>query len=124
MINQLLRSLFRRPPTAVTPSEAHSATQHGPALLLDVREPQEWQAGHAPQARHIPLGQLESRLAELPRDRQIIAVCRSGRRSALATQQLAAGGYDAINLTGGMTAWAAADLPVVAGRGRGAGRVL
>ena len=123
MITQLLGSLFRRPPTAVTANEAHSATQHGPAILLDVREPQEWQAGHAPQARHIPLGQLESRLAELPRDRQVIAVCRSGRRSALATQQLVAGGYAAINLTGGMTAWAAADLPVVGGRGRGAGRI-
>jgi len=124
MITQLLRSLFRRPPTTVTASEAHSTTLDGPAVLLDVREPQEWQVGHAPQARHIPLGQLESRLAELPPDRQIIAVCRTGRRSALATQQLVARGYTAVNLTGGMAAWAAADLPIVTGRGRGSGRVL
>ena len=124
MIRQLLQSLFRRTPTAVTAIEAHFATPHGPAVLLDVREPQEWQAGHAPQADHIPLGQLESRLGELPRDRQIVTVCRSGRRSALAAQQLAAHGNQAVNLTGGMAAWAAAGLPVITGKGRGPGRVL
>ena len=124
MIARLLQSLFRRTPTAVTASEAQSATLYGPAVLLDVREPQEWQAGHAPQAEHIPLGQLESRLAELPRDRQIICVCRSGRRSALAAQQLVAHGYQAVNLTGGMTAWNGAGLPVATGKGRGPGRVL
>ncbi len=124
MIRRLLQSLFRQTSTAINPTEAHSATLHGPAVLLDVREPQEWQAGHAPQADHIPLGELESRLAELPRDRQIICVCRSGRRSALAAQQLVAHGHQAVNLTGGMTAWAAAGLPVVTGKGRSPGRVL
>ena len=124
MIARLLRSLVRRPPTAVSASEAHSTTLHGPAVLLDVREPEEWRAGHAPQAEHIPLGQLESRLAELPRDRQIICLCRSGRRSAIATQQLLAHGYQTVDLIGGMTAWAAAGLPVVAGPGRDPGRVL
>jgi rhodanese-related sulfurtransferase len=124
MIRQLLQSLFRPTPNAVTATEAHSAVRHGPAVLLDVREPQEWQAGHAPQANHIPLGRLESRLAELPRDRQVITVCRSGRRSALAAQQLVAHGYQAVNLTGGMTAWAAAGLPVITGKGRRPGRVV
>lgn len=95
MITELLRSLFRRRPSAVTATGAHATTQHTSAVLLDVREPDEWQAGHAPQARHIPLGQLQSRLSELPRDHQIIAVCRSGRRSALAAQQLGAAGRGA-----------------------------
>ena len=92
--------------------------------MLDIREPGEWQTGHAPQAEHIPLRQLEGRLAELPRDRQIITVCRSGRRSALAAQLLAARGYQAINLTGGMSAWAYAGLPVVTATGHGPGRIL
>jgi rhodanese-related sulfurtransferase len=105
------------------PQRARSA-QYGSAVLLDVREPGEWQAGHAPQADHIPLGQLEDRLAELPRNRQIITVCRSGHRSVLAAQQLAACGYQAINLTGGMTAWAYAGLPVVTATGHSPGRIL
>ena len=74
MIARLLAGPVPRTPTAVSRWRGAAATHHGPAVLLDVREPQEWQAGHAPQAEHIPLGQLESRLAELPRDRQII--CR------------------------------------------------
>ena len=124
MICRLLAGLFQRTPPAIGPGEAHAASNHGSAVLLDVREPDEWQAGHAPQADHIPLGQLEHRLAELPRDRQIITVCRSGRRSVLAAQQLAARGYQAINLTGGMTAWAYAGLPVVTATGHSRGRIL
>ncbi|HZP30672.1 MAG TPA: rhodanese-like domain-containing protein [Acidimicrobiia bacterium] len=85
----------------------------GGALLLDVREPDEWTAGHAPEARLIPLGQVQARLAELPKDRTIVAVCRSGGRSASVTEALTAWGYDAVNLAGGMRAWAAAGLPVV-----------
>lgn len=67
----------------------------------------------APEAKHIPLGELETRLDEIPAGRPIVAVCRSGRRSALATNTLVHSGYQATNLTGGMTAWAAAGLPVV-----------
>lgn len=124
MIARLLAGLFRRTPPALTAGEAHAATNHGSAVLLDVREPQEWRAGHAPQADHIPLAQLEGRLAELPRDRQIITVCRSGRRSALAAQQLTSRGYQAINLTGGMAAWADAGLPVVPATGHSPGHIL
>ncbi len=124
MIGRLLTRLFRRTPSAVTADDAHSATHHGLGVLLDVREPHEWQAGHAPQAWHLPLGQLDDRLAELPRDRQIITVCRSGRRSALAASQLTAQGYQAVNLSGGMTAWAAAGLPVVTATDGGPGRIV
>ncbi len=83
------------------------------ALLLDVRELEEWVAGHAPDARHIPLGDLPSRVGEIPRERQVVAVCRSGGRSARATAWLAQQGYDAVNLDGGMTAWSAAGKPMV-----------
>ena len=83
------------------------------AVLLDVREPGEWSAGHAPQATLIPVGEVHARRDELPRDTRIVVVCRSGGRSAAITDALRAHGYDAVNLTGGMSAWAAVDLPVV-----------
>src|SRR5579859_1113440 len=84
------------------------------AVLLDVREPGEWRAGHAPQAILIPMGDVRARLDELPQARRIVVVCRSGGRSAAITGALRASGYDAVNLTGGMCAWTAAGLPVAA----------
>jgi rhodanese-related sulfurtransferase len=110
--------LFRRAgvPEA-DPREAAQRHDDG-TVLLDVREPDEWAAGRAPGAVHVPLGSLPSRVGELPRDREIVVICRSGRRSALATRQLAAAGFDARNMAGGMQAWARAGLPVVDGRGR------
>lgn len=91
-------------------------------LLLDVREPEEWDAGHAPGARHVPLGQLPERMGELERSGPVVVVCRSGSRSALATEWLATAGFDAANLIGGMQAWAHAGLPVETDSGAG-GRV-
>jgi rhodanese-related sulfurtransferase len=76
------------------------------AVLLDVREPEEWVAGHAPGARHVPLGELPERMAELDGSGRIVVVCRSGHRSALATEWLSTAGYDALNLVGGMQEWA------------------
>ena len=96
----------------MTAAQAHEALADG-ALLLDVRGPEEWQAGHAPQARHLVLSQLGDRLGEVPTDTPIITVCRSGRRSAAAASLLAHRGYKATNLAGGMNAWASAGLPVV-----------
>jgi rhodanese-related sulfurtransferase len=93
------------------------------AVLLDVREPDEWQAGHAPDAVFIPIGELAQRTGELATDRRIVAICRVGGRSARATQFLLAQGFDAVNLTGGMRAWAAADLDVVTADG-GPGTVI
>ena len=111
MIRQLL-SLFRRPPATITAIEAHQALADG-AVLLDVRERDEWRAGHAPQARHVGLSQFEDHLADLPADRLIVTVCRSGRRSAMAANTLNRHGYTATNLSGGMNAWVSAGLPVV-----------
>lgn len=92
------------------------------AVLLDVREPDEWSAGHAPAARHVPLGELAARSGELP-EGVVVVVCRSGGRSAVATAALVAAGRDAFNLVGGMKAWAAAGLPVVTDQGA-AGTVI
>jgi rhodanese-related sulfurtransferase len=89
----------------VGPQEASAIVGFG-GLLLDVREGYEWDAGHVAGAVHIPLGQLVQRVNELPEDRQVVVVCRSGTRSARATAFLASSGLDAVNLAGGMKAWA------------------
>jgi rhodanese-related sulfurtransferase len=116
-----LDTLFKKPYRAVGPDEAQEAMERG-AVLLDVREPHEWKSGHAPKARHIPLGQLDSRLGELPRNREILVVCRSGARSARAAKLLGSQRGDVANVKGGMSAWERSGFPVVA-KGGGPGRV-
>jgi rhodanese-related sulfurtransferase len=116
MIRKLLALLTR--PATMTAGEAHQAVTSDGAVLLDVREQSEWQAGRAPQARHLVLNQLQDHLGELPTDRPIITVCRSGRRSGIAANTLTRHGYQVTNLTGGMNAWAAAGLPVIPNGGK------
>ena len=101
---------------AVTAEEGHQLVEEG-ALLLDVREDDEWQAGHAPAAHHIPLGQVMGAVDDLPRDRRIVAICRVGGRSENATIALRQAGLDVVNLAGGMHAWAASGLPIVTDSG-------
>lgn len=87
------------------------------AVLLDVRENDEWAAGHAPGAVHVPMGQVVQRLDELTTafsERPVHVVCRSGGRSAQVTAYLKQAGWDAVNVDGGMRAWAAAGRPMVA----------
>lgn len=91
--------------------------------LLDVREPDEWQAGHIAGSQHIPLGQLRVRIAEVPKDRTIVTVCRHGSRSDAAARGLRTLGYTVENLEGGVTAWTRAGLPLEAEGGR-PGRVI
>ena len=107
---------------AVGPAEGRALVDAG-AQLLDVREVDEWRAGHARDAHFIPLGELEARTGEVARDRRVVAICRSGARSERATQFLRAAGFDAVNLTGGMRAWATAGLDVVTDDGA-AGTVI
>lgn len=96
------------------------AGDFGHFQVLDVRYPNEWEAGHIDGALHIPLDYVLDRAEELDRSRPIVTVCRSGSRSAEAAKDLASGGFDVRNLEGGMEAWAAQGLPVVAaGGGRG-----
>ena len=86
-------------------------------FLLDVREQDEWDAGHAPSAIHIPLGSLADRAQEIPTDQDVYVVCRSGGRSARATQALNQAGWQAHNVSGGMQAWEAAERPMVSASG-------
>jgi rhodanese-related sulfurtransferase len=89
--------------------------------LIDVREPDEWLAGHQPDARHVPLMQLPARLAEVPTDRPVVLVCRVGQRSAQAVVYLRRRGWDNVyNLDGGLVEWAAAGRPLVSEDGRAA----
>lgn len=114
-----LRQAFARPYRTVTPDQARNLVRERRAVLLDVRERHEWQAGHAPEARHIPLPALPARLRELPAGRPVVAVCASGMRSRRAAALLAGQGHEAYTLRGGMSAWAGAGLPVrAAGRNR------
>lgn len=83
-------------------------------FLLDVREPHEWAAGHAPDAHHLPMGELAARQHELPQDKLIVGVCRSGARSGTVVDALTRAGYQAENMEGGMLAWREAKLPMVA----------
>jgi hydroxyacylglutathione hydrolase len=89
----------------------------GGGYLLDVREADEWDAGHAPDAAWIPMGELQGRVDELPRDRRIVVICRSGARSHRVAGVLVGAGFDAVNLDGGMRAWAAEDYDVLASDG-------
>lgn len=88
------------------------------ALVLDVREDDEWRAGHVPGALHVPLGQLGARAGEVPTDRTVAVICRSGARSATATARLGEAGWDAVNVDGGMQAWHRAGREMVSETGR------
>lgn len=85
--------------------------------LLDVREADEWRAGHAPQAVHIPLSELNQRAREVPNDRDIYVICRSGGRSAQAVAAFNGAGWTTSNVDGGMHAWEAAGRPMVSESG-------
>jgi len=86
------------------------------AFMLDVRELEEWQEFHMPGATLVPLGELSSRLNELPKDRPIVVVCRSGNRSAQGRDILLNAGFENVtSMGGGMNQWRAAGYPVESG---------
>ncbi|MGW2874214.1 rhodanese-like domain-containing protein [Kitasatospora sp. NPDC001225] len=112
-------------PGRTTPAEAHELARTGTAVLLDVREAAEFAAGHAPGALHQPLIGLAAGVP-LPAEaagRTVLAICRSGNRSQRAAELLAQRGVEALNVVGGMGAWALAGLPVTTPDG-GAGHVI
>lgn len=82
-------------------------------VLLDVREDDEWQRGHAEGAVHIPMGDVPARMGELDADATLYVVCHAGGRSQRVAQYLSRNGFEPINVTGGMLAWAEAGRPVV-----------
>ena len=88
------------------------------AYLLDVREPDEWTAGHAPGAHHLPMMEIPARMAEVPTDVEVVVVCRSGGRSGQVVAYLMGNGWDNVrNLDGGMQSWSAAGRDVVSENG-------
>jgi len=87
------------------------------AVLLDVREDDEWTRGHAAHAQHIPMGEVPARLDEISRSATLYVVCKLGGRSAKVSEFLARNGFEPINVKGGMSAWAEAGRPVVTGDG-------
>lgn len=84
------------------------------AVLLDVREDDEWAAGRAPGAVHLPMTQLADRLDEIPDGDPLYVICRSGGRSARVTAYLNSQGWDSVNVAGGMGSWANAGKPMIA----------
>ena len=86
-------------------------------VLLDVREDDEWQRGHAPGAQHIPMGDVPARMAEIDPGAQLFVMCHAGGRSQRVAQYLVRNGFAPINVSGGMLAWAGAGRPVVTDSG-------
>jgi len=99
-------------PREVTALEAIALSESG-TWLLDVREQDEWDRGHAPTAHLVPLSELGARIAEIPTDQPVLVVCLAGGRSLRAASALGAAGVDAVNVAGGMQAWSSAGGPLV-----------
>jgi rhodanese-related sulfurtransferase len=97
--------------------EVMSADLPAGVFLLDVREDDEWAAGHAPEAVHVRLGELSGRTEDIPRDQEVYVICRSGARSAYAAQALAGAGWNTVNVSDGMTGWAVAGRPMISETG-------
>ena len=95
------------------PAQVPAAEVPADAFLVDVREPDEWTAGHAPGAMHIPLGQLGARYTEIPQEGPVYLICRAGSRSNQAAHALAGAGWNVVNVSDGMTGWAAAGRPMM-----------
>ncbi|WP_327148922.1 rhodanese-like domain-containing protein [Nocardia sp. NBC_01329] len=105
-------------PVEAVPTEFdHPPGEAATTVLLDVREDDEWQLGHAPGAVHIPLADVPARYGELDPDAELYVVCRQGGRSLEAVKFLANVGYEAVNVVGGMVAWQQTGRPLAADGG-------
>ncbi len=111
-----LKALFGQS-NSISPTQAQDMIKgNNPPIVLDVRQPDEFKGGHIAQAKHIPLDNLASRMSELPKDKTILCVCRSGARSSMAARQLSSAGYTVLNLSGGMMSWQSSSLPIKKGK--------
>jgi len=95
----------------ISREEARKLVDEG-AQLIDVRADHEWEAGRIPGAKHVPLAELNERTGEIAQDRPVVLYCRGGTRSSMATEALAAAGYDAAKLTGGIVGWEEEGMPL------------
>ena len=112
---QLLKSPAALP-AEITVAEASAKRDQG-AFILDVREPSEWTSFHIPGATLIPLGQLPDRLAEVPRDKEVVVVCRTGHRSQQGRDILLKAGFTQVtSMAGGVTQWQSLGLPIATGQ--------
>jgi rhodanese-related sulfurtransferase len=112
----LLSSLFGPPLPSLDAMElSEKLKADKQAVVLDVRQPEEYREGHIAGSKLIPLGELNRRINELPKNKEIICVCASGSRSQSATKFLVGAGFDAFNMNGGMYMWQRAKLPVKKG---------
>jgi rhodanese-related sulfurtransferase len=103
------------PQIEVTPEQARDMLASGEAVVIDVREPYEREAGHIEGSRHIELERLASKAETLPRDQPVIFQCRLGARSAMAARAFRSAGFDAWSLAGGLQLWHDRGLPVAGG---------
>lgn len=110
-----------KPVREITTDQVAAALEAG-ACVVDVRESDEYAAGHVPGALSIPMGRLPSRLGELDRSSPVHLICASGNRSSAMVDVLVAQGFDAVNVIGGTGAWVRSGRPVVGGSGTGAAR--
>jgi len=102
-------------PREISVEEAVAKRDSG-AFILDVRQPEEWNEFHVPDSTLISLGELASRVDELPHDREIVVVCRSGNRSAQGRDILLKAGFTQVtSMAGGLTQWKAAGYPTLSG---------
>jgi len=106
--------LFPSRVATVSPADASAAHQRKELVLIDVRQPQEWQSGVASGALLIALSELPSRIEDLPQGQPLAFLCRSGHRSSVAARQARRHGFEVLSVSGGMTAWQRAGLPTTA----------
>src|ERR1700736_910129 len=103
------------------PQKVKELLERGEIELIDVRETLEWEAGRIAGARHLPLGEISAQAETISREREVVFYCRSGARSAMATEAFSQAGWDAHNLAGGLLDWQAAGLPLEPADGHVAG---
>lgn len=102
----LFEMLFGKPIPEIAPHELNEKLKDKRKfLLIDVRQPEEFKSGHVPGAKLIPLGELNRRINELPKDKEIAFICATGSRSSSAARMLSKQGYNVINVRGGMYLW-------------------